>query len=50
MCVYNTLPYIKAATDSILNQTYENWELIIAEDAATDGTREWLKENLSSAA
>ena len=47
MCVYNTLPYIKAATDSILNQTYDNWEFIIAEDAATDGTREWLKENLS---
>lgn len=44
MCAYNGMPYIRDAVDSILQQTYTNWELIISDDGSNDGTREWLKE------
>ncbi|QJD97556.1 glycosyltransferase [Mucilaginibacter robiniae] len=36
--VYNTEKYIKEAVDSILNQTYKDFELIVLNDASTDGT------------
>jgi len=38
--VYNGEPYIKQALDSILAQTYTNFELIISDNASTDGTEE----------
>lgn len=38
MPVYNNAPYIKAAIQSILAQTYVNWELIILDDGSKDGT------------
>lgn len=43
MCAYNARSYIEAAVKSILDQTFENWELIISDDCSTDGTREWLQ-------
>ncbi len=42
MCSYNTFGYIKEAVNSIINQTYQNFELIISDDGSTDGTKEWL--------
>lgn len=39
MCTYNTEKYISEAIDSILNQTYRNFEFIIWDDGSTDGTR-----------
>lgn len=45
MCAYNGLPYIKDAVECIINQTYQNWELIICDDVSNDGTREWLIKN-----
>lgn len=38
MPVYNAANYLPAAIESILKQTYRNWELIIVDDASTDGT------------
>lgn len=38
MPAYNGEKYIEEAIDSILNQTYDNVELIIVEDASLDGT------------
>lgn len=38
MPVYNSDKYIEQSVKSILNQTYENLELIIVNDASTDGT------------
>ena len=36
--VYNGERYLRAAVDSILNQTLRDWELIICDNASTDGT------------
>lgn len=38
MPVYNCENYIREAVESILNQTYANFEFIIIDDASTDQT------------
>ena len=40
MPVFNAEKYIKQAIDSILNQTYVNFELIIVNDGSTDKSKE----------
>lgn len=39
MPAYNAEAYISRAIDSILSQSYQNWHLIVINDASTDGTR-----------
>lgn len=43
MSVYNGEKYIKEATDSILNQTFEDFEFLIINDGSTDRTPLILK-------
>ena len=40
---YNGLPYVKEAVNSVLNQTYTDFEFLICDDASTDGTWEYLQ-------
>lgn len=40
MGIYNCEDTIKEALDSIINQTYKNWELIMCDDGSTDRTYE----------
>lgn len=42
--VYNTKEYISTCIESILNQTYNNWQLIIVDDGSTDGSLEICKK------
>lgn len=38
MPAYNCADYIAESIRSVQNQTYQNWELIVADDNSTDGT------------
>ena len=38
MGIYNCEKTLAAAIDSILTQTYENWELVLCDDGSKDGT------------
>lgn len=40
MLTYNGVQFLKPAIDSVLHQTYPDWELIISDDGSTDGTWE----------
>lgn len=44
MPTYNGMKYLKQAVDSVLTQSYQDWELIISDDGSTDGTRDFLSE------
>lgn len=41
---YNSDRFIRQTMDSVLAQTYENWEMIIVDDHSTDKTVEYVKD------
>ena len=43
LCTYNGERFLKEQIDSILNQTYTNTEIIVTDDASTDGTKNILE-------
>ena len=44
MSVYNGEAYLKEAINSVIDQTFRNWELIVINDCSTDSTGEILAE------
>ena len=43
MPVYNGLPYLSEAVESILRQTYSDFELLLIDDGSTDGSRRYIE-------
>ena len=43
MPTYNQEKYLKESVESVLNQTFKDWRLVIADDGSTDSTSEILK-------
>ena len=41
--VYNAEQYIKRCLNSVLNQTFNDYEIIMVNDGSTDGSLEILK-------
>ena len=42
MTAYNSEEYINMSINSIVNQTYKNWEFVIINDHSNDGTEDIL--------
>jgi len=42
MAAYDAAPYVSAAVESVLTQTYHDFELVVVDDASTDGTWDQL--------
>ena len=40
---YNGMPFLEKSVDSIISQTYKNFELIIVDDCSTDDSSKFLK-------
>ncbi len=48
ICTYNRAEYLNACINSIINQTNENWELIIVDDGSDDYTYEIVNKYLTN--
>ncbi|WP_219079250.1 glycosyltransferase family 2 protein [Vibrio parahaemolyticus] len=42
--VYNGLEYLPTCINTVINQNYTDYELIIVDDCSTDGTRDYLSQ------
>ena len=42
--IYNAELYLRGSIESVIKQTYTNWELILVDDCSTDGTHKIIDE------
>lgn len=48
MPVYNGMPYLPESVESVIGQSFEDWELILVNDGSTDGTESYLESILDA--
>ena len=41
---FNHLDFLRIAIESVIAQTYENWEIVVIDNHSTDGTSEYLQK------
>ena len=41
---YNSTKFIPATIESVLSQTYQNWEMLIVDDCSKDESRKVIRE------
>lgn len=44
MPVFNKAPYVRKAVESVVTQSFKDWELIVVDDGSTDGSGEIVRE------
>ena len=44
MTVYNGMPFLKEAVESILSQTFENFQFVIIDDCSSDDSFKYLSQ------
>ena len=44
LCCYNSEKYLRETLDSIVSQTYKDWELVIINDGSSDSTEKIIRE------
>lgn len=47
LCCYNSEKYLRETLDSIINQTYKDWELVVINDGSTDSTESIIKNYIN---
>ena len=46
--VYNTSKYLRKCLDSVINQSYKNYEVIVVNDGSSDNSLEIIKEYMKN--